>query len=247
MSISMSMSSLSPQLTIGGETYERATVTSICVREGITSIPDKTFMGCVNLSSISLPSTLLSLGEMAFAYTCKLSSIVIPFGVDFCGEYCFAHSFIKSIGLPSSLRTIERGMFLRCSCLEGIDLRYINSEIKSDAFCGCSNIQSIIIEVGITSLEENSFYRCSRLESITIPNSVTCVKSSVFSYCEKLRSITIPESALVDADYGIGELGYNDPFEGCTKLESIARSHNLELVEYLRNQTELNFAIFALG
>jgi len=56
-----------PLVKVGGDTYDRRTVTEIKVRGGVTEIEHETFECCIKLSSIKLPSTLLSIGHSAFA------------------------------------------------------------------------------------------------------------------------------------------------------------------------------------
>ena len=53
---------------IGDISYDRRTVSEIKVREGVTEIGDETFNSCINLSSIKLPSTLLSILPSIQAY-----------------------------------------------------------------------------------------------------------------------------------------------------------------------------------
>ena len=50
------------------------------VPEVVTSIGDNCFRGCKELTSIELPSSLLSIGDEAFCET-KISTITIPEGV----------------------------------------------------------------------------------------------------------------------------------------------------------------------
>ena len=47
----------------------------IVVEEGVTSIGDRTLLGCTNVTSVSLPSTLTKIGEHAFEGCTKLTNI----------------------------------------------------------------------------------------------------------------------------------------------------------------------------
>ena len=51
---------------IGGDTYDRATVTEIRVREGTTSIAEKTFGYCDKLVSVILPVSVTEIEDETF-------------------------------------------------------------------------------------------------------------------------------------------------------------------------------------
>ena len=58
-------------------------------KKPITSIPDKIFSNCYNLTSIELPGTITSIGEEAFYYCNDLRSITIPNSVTAIGDRAF--------------------------------------------------------------------------------------------------------------------------------------------------------------
>ena len=61
-----------PEVKVGGENYDRRTITEVDVKEGVTSFEDLgfTFMGC-----IKLPSTLTSIGKSSLSWCRSLESI----------------------------------------------------------------------------------------------------------------------------------------------------------------------------
>ena len=58
-------------------------------KKPITSIPDRIFSYCDNLTSIELPGTITSIGEKAFYYCSSLTSITIPNSVTEIGDWAF--------------------------------------------------------------------------------------------------------------------------------------------------------------
>jgi hypothetical protein len=56
----------------------------------VTSIGDSAFFNCDKLTSVELPSSLISIGDAAFAYA-HFSSIVIPSSVTSIGENAFTY------------------------------------------------------------------------------------------------------------------------------------------------------------
>ena len=92
------------------EVYKRIKLTKNCINneqgvkknkkgeynicEGVTSIGYNCFNGCSSLTSVQLPSTLISIGDIAFWFT-NISTITIPEGVT--KFECRVPEFIKNM------------------------------------------------------------------------------------------------------------------------------------------------------
>ena len=63
-------------------------IRSVVIENGVTSIGDRAFYGCVNLSSVTISSSVTSIGEYAF-YDCRLASVTIPSRVTSIGSNAF--------------------------------------------------------------------------------------------------------------------------------------------------------------
>lgn len=83
----------------------------VVVEEGVTSIPDEAFYNCVNIESISLPSTLKEIGYWAFRGCENLHEIDIPEGVKEIRYGAFEKTDLKSITVhwtsPADVTTEE--------------------------------------------------------------------------------------------------------------------------------------------
>ena len=55
----------------------------------VTSLSEKCFDSCKNLTSITIPSSVTSLDDWCFYYCSGLTSITIPSSVTSLGDYCF--------------------------------------------------------------------------------------------------------------------------------------------------------------
>ena len=138
----------------------------------VTSIGGSAFSDFSNLSSITIPNSVISIGDVAFGGCTSLTSITIPDGVT----------------------SIEGGAFFGCSSLTSITIPDGVTSIGVNAFSRCRSLTSITIGAGVTSIGGGAFSVCSSLTNITIPDSVTSIGKYAFNYCTNLTSITIPDN-----------------------------------------------------
>ena len=171
----------------------------IIVRNGVTSIGDWLFGRFDSISTVELPTTLISIGESAFYGCCSLQNIVIPEGVTEIGYGIFNDcNSLKSISFPSTLNTIPH--------LGGIG--------EDDGL----NIENVIINKGIKKIGNNAFANLKNLKNITIPDSVTSIGEYAFRDCTELTNLLFPDS-ITKIEYGA--------FQNCTSLDKIVLPNNL--------------------
>ncbi len=170
-----------------------STINDIDVR----SIGDTAFFGCSNLTSITIPSSVISIGDSAFENCNSLINITILEGVITIGEKAFSGcSSLTSIIIPNSVTSIGARTFSSCSSLADITISSSVTIIESYVFYNCSNLTNIIIPDSVTNIGERAFSYCSSLTDIIIPDSVISIESYAFFNCENLVSITIPSSVI---------------------------------------------------
>ncbi len=139
----------------------------------LTHIGSEAFKNCRNLTSVTIPNTVVSFdGDGTFYYCSKLTSV----------------------SLPKYISTIPIYMFMGCSSLESITIPSYVTTIDGYAFCYCANLTSVEIPESVTSIGEGVFSSCESLTSVTLPNSISEIPNYMFDHCDSLRSITIPES-----------------------------------------------------
>ena len=182
----------------------------------VTSIGERAFCGCCDLTSVTIPDSVVSIGQGAFYGCSGLTSITIPFvgeKIDGTGETSFDHIFtdifedvpvflkediIALIDVPDSLKEviitggkdIGEGAFSGCSGLISVSIPDSVTSIGEDAFSGCSGLTSIVIPDSVTSIGDWAFSGCSGLTNITIPDSMTSIGHYTFYSCRSLTTIT---------------------------------------------------------
>ena len=188
-------------------------LTSITIPDGVTNIGNYAFRNCESLMSITIPDGATSIGDWAFGACMNLMSITLPDSVTEIGWFAFnGCTSLTSIAIPYGVTNIDDGTFWDCESLTSITIPDSVSSIGDHAFYGCTSLTSITIPDSVTGINFGVFEGCTSLTSITIPNSVTDIDDSAFRDCTSLTSITIPNS--------VTEIGWY-AFDGCTSLTSI--------------------------
>ena len=94
---------------------------SIILPEGLTMINNGAFMSAMNMTSITLSSTIKEIGEAAFHGCGGLKEIIIPEGVTKIGTRSFMFcSGLQSIVLPKTIISIGNDAFIGCDSLTTI-------------------------------------------------------------------------------------------------------------------------------
>ena len=181
-----------------------ATVNYSGTTYSVTSIDRHAFSGCKGLTSIDIPTSVISIGTGAFSFS-GLTSINIPNSVTTIGEYAFKEcSGLTSLSIGNSVTSISDFSFQGCRGLTSIvvvsgnptyDSRNnCNAIIKTTdnkLFLGCMNTT---IPNSVTSIGSFAFSGCIGLTGIDIPSSVSSIGRYAFSSCSGLTSIDIPNS-----------------------------------------------------
>ena len=187
----------------------KASITTIIMETGVTSIGNYAFYNCQQLISVIIPNTTTSIGNSGF-HSCK--SLI-------------------SVTLPNSVISIGSVVFEDCTALTSINVENGNNSYASEngvlfnknkttLICypaGKTDI-SYVIPNFVTSIEGSAFTRSTKLTSIIIPNSVTSIGQGGFYFCTNLTLVTIPSSVTNIGDY---------VFYGCTSLSSITNLNPL--------------------
>ena len=161
--------------------HMNSSVKKIVIEEGVTSIGNAAFSGCISLTNITIPDGVTSIGIMVF-YNC---------------------TSLTSITIPDSVTSIGNSAFNSCTSLTSITIPDSVTRIGKYAFYDCSSLTSITIPDSVTSIGESVFSFCSSLTSITIPDSVTSIGNSAFYGCSSLKTISLScKSSLKRSDFG---------------------------------------------
>ena len=88
------------------------------IPNSVTSIGDRAFYGCSELTSVTIPNSVTFIGNFAFSGCSGLTSVTIPNSVTTIGSYAFhGCSGLTSVTIPNSVTFIGKYAFQSCSGL----------------------------------------------------------------------------------------------------------------------------------
>ena len=179
-------------------------VKSVVIKDGVTSIGDCAFGGCISLTSVSIPDGVISIGFAAFESCSLLTGVTIPNSVTGIGDYAFGYcSSLISVTIPGSVTSIGEAAFAGGSTSVNVSRENKNycsvdgglyDKQKTTIFHP-GKIQNGAFRVpdGVTRIGDSAFFDCTSLTSVIIPKSVTSIGSLAFLGCIRLTNVTIPD------------------------------------------------------
>ncbi len=200
---------------IGHGAFKNCTdLTSVTIPESVIWIREDSFYGCTGLTSVSIPESVTWIRSSAFYNTPWYNNL--PDGVIYMGKVLYDYKGTMpdntSIEIKEGTVSITESAFKNCTGLTSVTIPNSVTMIRDEAFYGCTGLTEVTIGNGVTSIGSSAFYNCTGLTSVTIPNSVTSIGEDVFSGCSGLTEVTIPNSVT-----SIGE----DVFSYCTGLTEV--------------------------
>ena len=184
----------------------------LVIPEGVVSIGDRAFTGCLNIKSVSFPSTLTSIGTYSFKET-GVSKIELPDNITRIGTSSFSDSSnLVAVEWNNTISDIPDGTFTNCVQLESFAFPEVITKVGKEAFSGCSALKDIKWNEIIKQLGKEAFMNCDALKEILLPDSIESIGDGAFRDCETLTTIKIPNSEM--------NLGSN-VFYNCDSLAAI--------------------------
>lgn len=126
----------------------------------VNKIDISAFEGCTNLTSVSIPDSVMSIEASAFAGCSSLTLVTIPEG--------------------DGMRIIEDNVFKDCTSLESIVIPNLGIGGADNLFENCTSLKSVTLSEGIYQLPQHMFKGCTSLHYLRVPNSVSVIGQLTF-------------------------------------------------------------------
>ena len=111
------------------------------IPDGVTSIRKDAFIGCGNLTDITIPESVMNIGERAFSGCSKLTKVTIPGSVRKIENWLFFGNFrLKSVTISNGVTNIGEGAFKDCNGLTDIVMHCSITDIAEDSFSACNRL-----------------------------------------------------------------------------------------------------------
>ncbi len=207
-----------------GSFYYATSLEEINIPDSVKYLGTSAFNGCEKLKSITIPDSVTHIGEAAFRCT-GLESIVIPDSV--------IYEDIRNSNSTGTPFTAKR-LFVSCESLKSVTLPSNIKTIGESAFSWCENLENFVIPESVTSIERDAFTACRKMLNIYIPDSVEHMSRFAFSTLTDYHhaSISLPAGiSLYDDSTTMWSLRINHVFYRGTEeqfAETIATIDNPE-------------------
>jgi hypothetical protein len=200
------------------------TITRYTGSGGAVSIP-----GWIN----GVPATAIA--DYLFFNNRSLTSIVIPTNIISLGINSFAAcSSLTNVTLPNGLTTIGTAAFSYCPGLTGITLPNTVTNLGDDAFMFCTGLTSITLPNSFTSLGSYVFNHCTSLTNVTLPNCLASLGDYAFAFCSSLATITLPGSITNLGAYALAGCSALNGiyFQGSAPVADVSAFYNTSATAY---------------
>ena len=200
------------------------------IPDSVTSIGDRAFYDCNNLTSVFIPDNVTSIGVEAFNNCEKLTSITIGSGVTSIGSSAFENccKLVETIN-KSSLNITKGSSDYGHVGSYALEVHIGESKIVNKdgyLFITSGGVNYLVNYVGVDTeltlpsdyngenyeIYKEMFYENDKITSVTIPDSITSIGSSAFYNCTSLTSVCITDiskwCAIRFADYAANPLTF---------------------------------------
>jgi len=162
---------------------------SYSISSAVDTIGAYAFSYCQNLTSISIPTSVVYMTHATFAQCNGLTSVFIPASVTFLNN----NPFYDCTGMKSV--TVDPANLYN----ESVDGVLFNKGLSTIIYYPPSKVgSSYVIPSTVTYVRSSVFMNCTSLTTVTIPASVRTIRSGMFTGCTGLKSINAYPAVPVD-------------------------------------------------
>lgn len=179
---------------IGPWAFTSVSITSITLPSNIVTIETGAFSYCGSLTSITIEGQITAIPDYCFNYCSNLENFTVPSSVTSIGIYAFADTKLATLEIPTSVTSIGRYCFSYCYNLSEIEIPSSVTSLANGVFNSCTALTKITLHEGLTSIGRYTFSYCEILPTIVIPSTVTTIEYRAFYRCDSLSIYALAAS-----------------------------------------------------
>lgn len=192
---------------------------SVSIPSSVTNIGRGAFEGCKELTEVSIPANITKIEDFTFEGCASIQSVTIPNSITYIGNYAFHDCCgMQSLTIPSSVTSFGSYTFKGCTGRLTVHCKLTNS--LSEVYGPFLDSKFSEVEIGdeVTEIGNKTFYACTTIRTVSLPEGLTRIGTNAFRGCSGLQSVVIPES--------VTEIGQN-AFAYCSGMTSITLSNDI--------------------
>ena len=173
-------------------------ISEVVIESGVKNIKNGAFSNCKNLKRVRLPNSIVSIGERGEGRQSQQIGV-------------FANSGLESIVIPNSVEIIGPYAFSN-TFIQKLFLPDSVKEVGRGAFESCTKLEAVRLSNRTITLEAYTFKNCVLLSQVVFTEGLHYIKTGTFSGDVSLEKLEFP--------CGLMEIG-SAAFSGCKKLKDI--------------------------
>jgi|LGVF01.2.fsa_nt_gb uncharacterized repeat protein (TIGR02543 family) len=213
-----------PVTIIMDDAFDGLDITSLTIPSSIITIGDSAFAGCTNLIRVDVPDGVTAIGNNVFDGCTNLTNVTLPNSLTTIGDYAFNNCELLAVAsVPVGVTSVGDHAYDGC---DSLTVAYISSTVISlgdYVFANCPLLADITMGENLETLGDYAFSGCVRLIDIVIPDKVYTIGLNTFNGCYALEYMKIGKSITVLNPF---------IFQSCISLSTVEVSANGELYQY---------------
>ena len=169
---------------VGQFAFARSSLSSIVLPNGLERISYGAFYHCDNLSSITIPDSVLFVEPNAFSHTTWLEDF---FAENEAGDYLISGGVLiaykgnsSTVEIPDGVRNIAADVFKEHTEIKNVVLPKSLMVIGEDAFAGCTNLDSINLDESSVKYILDRAFLNTAIEKTVLPSALVSMGINAF-------------------------------------------------------------------